>query len=370
MRPEGTITARAPAAPPPLDVWYICDLSLCNFDCGYCVSGSPETGGSRTRKRVWKTDDGPDRLRRILRWIAGLPYAVGLRLQTIGEPFVSDEFLAEASRMTNERNVRFVELVTNGSLLTSRLPKMRDEYRADLSKLTLWITFHHTETTIEHLIENAAYAKQQGVFVVVNALLFPDSIEPIAKLHEQCEINGLPTNVDLGQGFNDAYQGLPFIPIAAGDDWRGSSVLAKSSRMALISVIAAASPKGLNCSAGHDYIYINPAGAVFPCLGYMRYFSNSQLGSALDADFVLRLRAKPYQPCGIDTGCTCKEDFLHLEAVQPGTAGERSLGYCPPDSEQPLDPSLLERIRQVEHSGILVDEQFWKRHVRARATPA
>src|SRR6202021_2531104 len=119
MGPDRSTPTREQPILPRLDIWHICDLSLCNFDCAYCASGSPETGGSRTRKQMWKNSDGPERLRLILRWIAKLPYSIGLRLQTIGEPFVSEEFLAEESRMTRGRNIPFVELVTNGSLLTS-----------------------------------------------------------------------------------------------------------------------------------------------------------------------------------------------------------------------------------------------------------
>lgn len=360
-----------PAAPqlPPLDVWYICDLSLCNFDCAYCASGSPETGGGRSRTEMWKTPDGPDRLHRILGWIAKLPYAVGLRLQTIGEPFVSDEFLAAASHMTQEPNIRFVELVTNGSLLTGRLGKMRDEHNADVAKLALWITFHHTQTTIARLLENALAAKQQGAFVVVNALLFPDQLELVRELHAQCEAHGLPTNVDLGQDFNDAYGGHELIPLAADVGRYRSQSLITNARMASLSVVAAASPKGLNCSAGHDYIFIDPAGAVFPCFAYRRYVCDSQLGSSLDPDFIPRLRAERYRPCAVDKGCTCKEDFLHLQAAQQSRAGQRSLGYWPPAPEQALDPWLLERLEQARQSGILADEHFWKGHLRARATP-
>jgi len=368
MCPDGA-TTHAQRALPRLDIWYICDLSLCNYDCAYCVSGSPETGGSRTRQQMWKEPDGPQRLHRILNWISGLPYCVGLRLQTIGEPFVSEEFLAEASRITRHNNIRFVELVTNGSLLTSRLTKMRDEHHADLAKLTLWITYHHTETAIERCIENAVFARQQGAFVVINALLFPDTIEPISRLQALCKVHELPVNVDYGQDFNDSYGGHDFIPLVAGGNSSRFHALIGNRRMALISVVAAALPKGLSCSAGHNYIFINPEGAVFPCLGYQRYAANSQLGSALNPDFVPQLRARPYRPCGIDRGCTCKEDFLHLELAQPGPAHERSLGFWPTNPEAPLDPLLVERMQRVDGAALLADAQFWKLHGRVKAHP-
>ncbi len=350
---------------PRLDIWYICDLSLCNFDCAYCASGSPEKGGPRTRKKLWQDDDGPQRLRHILQWIATLPYAVGLRLQTIGEPFLSQEFLAAASGMTTKQNIRFVELVTNGSLLTGGLKRMID-YGADFSKLTLWITFHHTEISPEHLVENAIFAVQQGAYAIVNALMFPDAIEPIARLHQLCAAQALETNVDLGQNFNDAYPNFPFIPLAEDENVLASSALVPNSKMALISIVAATAPRGLNCSAGHDYIFIDRSGDVYPCLGYLRYRPSTKMGCALEPDFMLPLRAMKYAPCAVEKGCTCKDDFLHLEVAEVGPTRERSLGYWPLAPAQPIDDLLMARFDRIKQSGALADSGFWQRHIAPR----
>ncbi|MGB6535098.1 MAG: radical SAM protein [Xanthobacteraceae bacterium] len=358
------------AALPRLDVWYCCDMVLCNFDCAYCASGSPDTGGPRSRARMWQDEDSVERFHRILHWIANIPFSVGLRLQTIGEPFASDEFLAAAARMSRQKNVRFVELVTNGSLLTSRLPRMVAEDEADLAKISLWITYHHGEISAERLVENAVFARRMGAALVVNALLFPDTLEPIARLHQLCAENGLVTNIDLGQDFNDAYAGFPFIPLMQDEDILNSSALIENRTMAMISVIAAAAPKGLMCSAGHDYVFIGRRGDVYPCLGYLRYLPNTKLGSALDPDFVPRLRTQAYAPCGIEKGCTCKEDFLHLELAQPGPDRERSLGYWPSSAEQSVDPDVLARFGRVAPSSVLENAAFWRRHSRAHATPA
>ncbi len=358
------------AALPRLDVWYCCDMVLCNFDCAYCASGSPDTGGPRSRDRTWQDEDSVERFHRILQWIANIPFSVGLRLQTIGEPFVSDEFLAAAARMSREKNVRFVELVSNGSLLTSRLPRMVAEHGADLDKVSLWITYHHTEISAERLVENAVFARQLGAGVIVNALLFPDTLEPIARLHRLCAEHSLVTNIDLGQDFNDAYAGSPFIPLMQDEQILNSSVLIENKAVAMISVIAAAAPKGLGCSAGHDYVFIGRGGDVYPCLGYLRYQPRTKLGSALDPAFVPRLRAQRYAPCGVEKGCTCKEDFLHLELAEPGPIRERSLGYWPPSAQESVDAEVLARFGRVAPSGVLENAAFWRRHLEARATPA
>ena len=68
---------------PLLDVWYVNDLTLCNFDCRYCASGLPERAGPHTRDRVWGRGDGEARFRRIVDWIAGQPFHIGLHMQTI-----------------------------------------------------------------------------------------------------------------------------------------------------------------------------------------------------------------------------------------------------------------------------------------------
>ena len=352
---------------PPLDVWYCCDMTLCNFDCAYCVSGSPDKGGPRSRERLWQDDDSPQRFQRILGWIAHIPFSVGLRLQTIGEPFVSDEFLRAASRMSREKNIRFVELVTNGSLLTSRLTRMVDEYGLDLSKLTLWITYHHTEISAERLVENAAYAQQRGANVVVNALLFPDTVESIAHLHRLCAAHDLCTNVDLGQDFDDSREAFSFVPLLQDAQLLNSTALIDE-KTAILSVVAAVNPKGLNCSAGHNYIFVGRGGDVYPCLGYLRYLPGTKLGSALDPDFVPSLRQEGYSPCGIDMGCTCKEDFLHLELAQPGPSPvyKRSLGYWPQSVEQSIDRALMQRFVQVAPSGKLKNAAFWGRHLQVR----
>jgi MoaA/NifB/PqqE/SkfB family radical SAM enzyme len=355
---------------PRLDIWYLCDLSLCNFDCAYCASGTPDKGGPRTRDTMWQEADGPERLARVLDWIAALPYAVGLRLQTIGEPFVSEEFLAAAAGMTRAPNIRFVELVTNGSLLISRLGRMLDQHGADPAKLSLWITYHHTEITAERLVENALDAVRRGVYVVVNALLFPDTFEPIERLHRLCAAHDLRTNVDLGQDFNDAYAGLPFIPLAGDENALASGGLAPNPKLAMLGIVAAASPQGLNCSAGHDYVFINRRGDVYPCLAYLRYRGASKLGSALDPGFVLAPRAAKYAPCAIAKGCTCKEDFLHLEAAAPGPPRAHSLGYWPPAAAAPIDPVLMERLERIKQSAVLDDAPFWSRHINGRVTPS
>src|SRR5262249_32811570 len=93
--------------------------------------------------------------------------------------------------------VAFVELLTNGSLLKQRLDRLDRE--GDTTKLSLWITHHHTEISISRFIQNARFAQEKyGCFVVVNGLLFPDNEASVLELKAAAEENGLRFNLDLG----------------------------------------------------------------------------------------------------------------------------------------------------------------------------
>jgi len=310
----------------PINVWYVSGLSLCNFDCPYCASGQPSKGTGRTIDREWENENAPRVFQKTLKWLRRQPYQIGLRLQTIGEPFVSWTFLEGAAAMTNSENIRFVELVTNASLLSKRLPKLINEYKASPEKLSLWATYHHTEISAEKFIDQIRCAQDLGVEVIVNSLLFPDNAEKIINLKKRCSDHDIQMNVDLGYNNNEAYPFRPYIPILHDNSSEALCELDIDINTQLAAITAWGAPRGLQCSAGHDYIHIMPNGDVFPCRGYRVGGPRTKLGSALDKRFSLSLRAEEYHPCGLDKGCICKEDFLHLNIARGPKHNRRTLG--------------------------------------------
>ncbi|MGH3601806.1 MAG: hypothetical protein ACRDQH_16265, partial [Pseudonocardiaceae bacterium] len=175
-------------------IWYVAPQRLCNFDCPYCVS----TGDWAKDSRVdWQVRQDQDNFERTVRWIGTRPFPVGVRLGTLGEPFTSRGFLSQLAWLTTQCNVRFVEVVTNGSLLKSRLPKLAET--ADLTRLSLWITHHHSQIPVGRLIDNAVAAQEDfGCFVVINGLLFADTVDRVAELRAAAAAARLRFNVDLG----------------------------------------------------------------------------------------------------------------------------------------------------------------------------
>lgn len=314
-----------------VDIWYVCDEILCNFDCAYCTTQAVRRRGGN---RIWGSDEGEQRYHAVVRWLAGLPWSLKVRLQTLGEPFMAQAFLEGAAWLSNQPNIAIVELVTNGSFTERTLAMFAA--RANMARTSFWITYHHGQIAPETLVARAARAQASGAFVVVHALLFPDTIEPVRHLAALCGRAGVRTDVTLGHNLNQAYPGQGLAPLietdvqALIDGYRDPRALEAM-------VIAHRGPRGHRCSAGHDYLRIFSDGAVYPCAPY-REMAEQRLGSALDPGFVPPLRVEPYAPCLASGMCACKEDYFHLERVRAALRFPRSLGYY--EAEAPVIPAI------------------------------
>lgn len=294
-------------------IWYVSSQRLCNFRCSYCVSIN---GYAKSNKFDWKRESDRENFEKIVRWIGSRPFPVGVRLATLGEPFASKDFLAQVAWLTRQEEVRFVELLTNGSLLKKRLSTL--EADADLSKLSLWITHHHTEISVERLVENAVFAQEKyGCFVVVNGLIFPGNADEVAELRAAAESTGLRFNLDLGYepdiragDLTEPWQLAPILPEEGGQD----TVLRLGANpdMLSLNLTALSDVNGRPCSSGHNYIYIGIDGDVYPCSRYY-VLKTKRLGNILDGDFELNLRKSRWAACVAKSGCCNKEDFLNLQ---------------------------------------------------------
>lgn len=177
----------------PVRIWYVAAQRLCNFDCPYCVSvGS----WAKSRRYDWKDPGDRDTFTSITGWLGSRPFEVEVRLGSLGEPFASPFFLKRAGWLTRQPGVRYVELLSNACLLKQRLPTI--ESMANLGKLSLWLTWHDSQMSLEKFICAARFAQEEyGCFVVVNALLFDDS-ETVKRVKSAALEAGLRFNVDLG----------------------------------------------------------------------------------------------------------------------------------------------------------------------------
>lgn len=288
-----------------------------------------ETERALAEHRMWATDDGRVRYQRVLSWLSGLPWRLGIRLQTLGEPFVSKEFLEGAAWLSRQENVRFVELVSNASFTPTQLRKFVASARVD--RLSLWATYHHGQIELVRFIAACGEAQRLGIHVVAHALVFPDTIDATRAMIRDCQREGIRTDVTLGLNSNVVYPGLGVVPAATTH----LSVVPELYRdEAAIEAFRTAMTRwrGQPCSAGHDYFRVMENGDVYPCGAY-GLLMQAKLGSALDDGFVPKLREETYGPCNGYTACFCKEDYFHLKIAREKLSFERSLGYYKQNSE-------------------------------------
>lgn len=308
----------------PLRIWYVAAQRLCNLDCPYCVSvGS----WSKSRRHDWETSTDRDAFADIVSWIGTRPFEVSLRLGSLGEPFASPFFLQQAAWLTRRPQVRFVELLSNASLLQRRLPTM--ESTANLGKLSLWLTWHRTQMSLEKFISAAEFAQREyGCFVVVNGLLFSSrDVGALRQLRDAADQAGLRFNLDLGydphtpsRTFSDFE---PARAVPALRDRKAASQVIDAVRAAggepeltRVALLGLKAPQGRPCRSGHDYLFIDIHGNAYRCSRYSA-LGRDCYGNVLEPDFDLRLRSRTWAPCEAANGCCNKEDFLNLEAATP-----------------------------------------------------
>ncbi|MET0646290.1 MAG: hypothetical protein ABW208_06685 [Pyrinomonadaceae bacterium] len=295
-------------------IWYVSAQRLCNFRCSYCVSINDY---AKSNTKDWLEQEDQARFKQIVNWIAERPFRVGVRLATLGEPFTSPLFLSQAAWLTTRPNVAFVELLTNGSLLKQRLDKLDRE--GDISKVSLWITHHHTEISVSRLIQNARLAQEKyGCFVVVNGLLFPDNEASILELKAAAEQQGLRFNLDLGYDPLTAHRADsepgPVVPVLRQQD----DVIARAVRLGAdpeilrLNLLAMRDLSNELCCAGHSYFYIGIRGDVYRCSRY-QVLGKNRLGNVLDDGFEFRPSDERWTRCEAGFGCVNKEDFLNLQ---------------------------------------------------------
>jgi len=302
-----------------LKIWYIAPQRLCNFHCSYCVSRGDY---SKSNKINWKNPKDIEGFKKIVNWISKRPFKIGLRLGSLGEPFTSCDFLDQVAWLTNQKNIQFVELLTNGSLLKQGLQKLQKK-GAKFEKLSLWVSYHPSQIALDRFIDNARFAQEiYKCFVVVNGIIFPNNIEYIKNLKKATDKYDLRFNLDLGYNpdipstCNNVFDIGKSIPILQHyPDLKSLISLGVNEKILQINITAMKKPKGQLCSAGQNYICITINGDVYPCSRYV-VLKYNKLGNILKNANAIQFKSERWKQCIVKSGCCNKEDFLNLKLVE------------------------------------------------------
>jgi len=310
----------------------------CTFNCEYCVaaSGQSQTKGTDCSQGMERPDwaeNGLEIAQNAVKWVTSLPYKVGVRYDVHGEPFLNEDVIEAVSWLTHQKNVAFVEVQTNGSMFKMKMPEVAK--KADLSRLNLFCTFHHSQVSPEQFMENVLAAHKLGINIVVNVLVFNDSIVPVKKVLESCRKHGIRTSADIRfPGFTVPLTGVgkrarhfltndPFDVLLASEEEgleafrviAESGPLGREIRYLAAMLVGLYGMQGRQCSAGHDYIFVDRWGDVYRCFGYSDMNKN-KMGSVMDSGFVPRLRREVYAPCQYRETCHQKEEYGNLKILR------------------------------------------------------
>ena len=310
----------------------------CTYSCEYCVAAASQSQTKKIDCRrgiarpVWG-EGGLELSRKAVEWVVSLPYRVGVRYDVHGEPFLNDEVIEAISWLTCQNNVAFVEVQTNGSMFKKKLKSL--QHVANLDNLKLFSTYHHSQVSPENFIESVLFAKSVGVDVIVNVLAFFDNISPVNKVLELCRLNKIKTSADIrypgftvplnedGKKMRHFLSQDPFqVLLDAGRNGNevfrivaDSGPLGKEVRYLAAMLVGLYGLPGRECSAGHDYIFVDKWGDVYPCFNYSDIGKN-RMGSVLDRDFVPELRNDTYQTCSYGETCHQKEEYGNIKVLR------------------------------------------------------
>lgn len=310
----------------------------CTYNCEYCVaaSGQSQTKGldcSQGMKRPEWGENGLELSKKAIKWVTSLPYKVGVRYDAHGEPFLNDDVVQDVAWLTHQNNVAFVEVQTNASMFKKKIPELANN--ADADKLNLFCTFHHSQVSPEQFMESILFARDHGIHIIVNVLVFNDNISPVEKVLELCRKHNVRTSADIRYpGFtvpltedgkrsrhflsSDPFQAFLESGTNGSEAFRviaESGPLGKELRFLSAMLVGIYGLPGRQCSAGHDYIFVDKWGDAYRCFCYADINKN-KMGSVLDPGFVPKLRTEAYAPCRYRETCHQKEEYGNLKILR------------------------------------------------------
>jgi MoaA/NifB/PqqE/SkfB family radical SAM enzyme len=324
---------------PYLGVRYQIEYHSCNLDCPYCIA-------------QWKDKDNlfdNNNYRGIIDKLKELPFRTCLRIGVGGEPFTSQEILDGIIDICNsDSNIFGVSFSTNLVASWSRTiePFLNS---LDTSKLGMGCTLHDTVIKdIDGFFEKLRKIKGKGVLVFVGLVAIPDRIEMIKEYKLRCDKLGIPLIMNglIGrlvgkEGINSSKefpQDYSFTELA---ELKKLWDTPHSYQM----LLEGCETKGMVCSAGHNYIYLNHKGDAFPC-GNIK----TSIGNILQEPIKFQ---KEDTICPVST-CWCGNENQALRIVDENYDRTRTLRIFSPKpaiSKNKLymgyNPSILHRIPEV-----------------------
>jgi pyruvate-formate lyase-activating enzyme len=253
---------------PYLGVRYQVRYHQCNLVCPYCIVS-------------WNKQDNlfdPATFRAILSQIQKLPYRISLRIGVGGEFFTSRDLMEGVAEICNsDSNIFNVSFSTN---LVADWEKVIQPFlkSTNTAKLGLGCTLHDMVIKdVDAFFMKAEKIKAAGAEIYIGLVAIPGRFHSIAEYKKRCQsldipliLNGLAGNLVGVEGADPTLMYPRDYTLAELAELKELWDTPHSYQL----LLEACQTKGMVCSAGRNYIYINHEGYVYPCQGISKPMGN------------------------------------------------------------------------------------------------
>jgi hypothetical protein len=298
-----------------LQVLYRGPLESCNYGCTYCPF-------AKRREQAAAVRVDRKALTRFVDWacdasnLGARANALEVLFTPWGEALHRARYQKAIGRLLAEPHVPFVGVQTN----LSASPKWIETIPVDQrSKLTLWASWHPTETSLASFVARVQKTQFLGVTVSAGAVGLRENLELIDRLNE--DLHKVGSRVQWINAYKrgyrtprDYYSDEQVHRLTQIDPWFGHDLVGERSI-------------GRPCATGTDVVSIDGNGDVTRC-----HFTSRRLGN-IYADPIEDILTPPgeHRPCP-RAECNCFQGYVHLldTKLHAAFSGSAALGRTQP----------------------------------------
>ncbi|MDD3626944.1 MAG: hypothetical protein PHV06_06455 [bacterium] len=245
---------------------YLCvrfqiEYHTCNLACPYCIARCPE------KENIFDMDSFKSIIEKLNTWNRKIVLRIGVQ----GELFTSPEIMTEVSRICNQEN-NFIGINFSSNLVAD-WDRVIEPFitRTNLKKLGMGCTLHDTVIKdTDMFFKKVEKLKKLGVLIYVGYVAFPDRIDKMKEYKKICDGMNVPLifNALIGK-YNEKHYPRDYT-LEEKKELR-KIWFTPHSFMVLVKSI---DTFGMDCTAGHKFIYINSKGDIFPCHDIHKFMGN------------------------------------------------------------------------------------------------
>jgi MoaA/NifB/PqqE/SkfB family radical SAM enzyme len=268
---------------------FLTEYPVCNYSCEYCVVG-------QYNKSELKHNFNVEQYLKIIDAIIQLPFSISIRVGVCGEFFLSKDLIEGGRLLSNARNIKHLNLITNLSFDYKRYTELLKGYNHQ--KIAIVASYHPTQIRDKRKwLDTALQINKEFDFAVI-LVAYPPLLRELPLLVNELKQAGLEVFI---QGFIGNYDNKQY-PYSYTAEEKTFLKEIMYSRHDYEFFINCKKP-GL-CNAGYKSLYINKDGEVFSCgMG-----KGMKLGNLLKSTEIYFFNSP--RPCTHET-CLCDTEYIN-----------------------------------------------------------